>query len=54
MGGVPRIRGTRIPVAMLVRMVANGMPIVTLLDDYPQLSEDDIREALAVRRRAGR
>lgn len=46
MGGVPCIRGTRIPVAMLVRMVANGTPIETLLDEYPQLSEDDIREAL--------
>lgn len=46
MGGVPCIRGTRIPVAMLVRMVANGTPIATLLDEYPQLSEDDIREAL--------
>lgn len=46
MGGVPCIRGTRIPVAMLVRMVANGTPVATLLDEYPQLSADDIREAL--------
>lgn len=46
MAGVPCIRGTRIPVAMLVRMVANGKPIATLLEDYPQLSEEDVREAL--------
>lgn len=46
MGGVPCIRGTRIPVAMLVRMVADGTPIATLLEEYPQLTGDDIREAL--------
>jgi uncharacterized protein (DUF433 family) len=31
---------------MLVRMVANGTPVATLLDEYPQLSEEDVREAL--------
>lgn len=46
MGGVPCIRGTRIPVAMLVRMIADGADIAELLEDYPQLSEEDIREAL--------
>jgi uncharacterized protein (DUF433 family) len=46
MGGVPCIRGTRIPVAMIVRMVANGTSVATLLDQYPQLTEGDIREAL--------
>jgi uncharacterized protein (DUF433 family) len=46
MGGVPCIRGTRIPVAMIVRMIANGTTVATLLDEYPQLTEGDIREAL--------
>jgi uncharacterized protein (DUF433 family) len=46
MGGLPRIAGTRIPVAMLVRMVAAGTPFETILEEYPQLHEDDIREAL--------
>lgn len=46
MAGVPCIRGTRIPVAMLVRMVADGTTTEELLDGYPQLSADDIREAL--------
>jgi uncharacterized protein (DUF433 family) len=46
MGGVPCIRGTRIPVAMLVRMVADGTTSDELLEEYPQLHEDDIREAL--------
>jgi uncharacterized protein (DUF433 family) len=46
MGGVPCIRGTRIPVAMIVRMVADGTPVAQLLDEYPQLSAEDVREAL--------
>jgi uncharacterized protein (DUF433 family) len=48
MGGLPRITGTRIPVAMLARMVpvATGTPIDTLLEEYPQLHEEDAREAL--------
>ncbi len=46
MGGVPCIRGTRIPAAMIVRMVANGTSVATLIDEYPQLTEEDVREAL--------
>lgn len=46
MGGLPCIAGTRIPVAMLVRMIAAGTPVETILEEYPQLEEDDIREAL--------
>ena len=46
MGGLPCIAGTRIPVAMLVRMVAAGMSIESILADYPHLQEADIREAL--------
>jgi uncharacterized protein (DUF433 family) len=46
MGGVPCVRGTRIPVAMLVRMVADGTTGDGLLEEYPQLTADDVREAL--------
>ena len=46
MAGVPCIRGTRIPVATVVGMVAEGMPVEEILTEYPQLAEDDIREAL--------
>ncbi|MFO7961401.1 MAG: DUF433 domain-containing protein [Nitriliruptoraceae bacterium] len=45
-GGVPCIRGTRIRVAMIVRMVADGTTSDELLEEYPQLTADDIREAL--------
>jgi uncharacterized protein (DUF433 family) len=46
MGGVPCVRGTRIPVPMLVRMVAGGMTIGDIVAEYPQLSEEDVAEAL--------
>jgi uncharacterized protein (DUF433 family) len=46
MGGVPCIRGLRIPVATVVGMVADGMPEVEILAAYPDLEGEDIREAL--------
>jgi uncharacterized protein (DUF433 family) len=46
MGGVPCIRGTRIPVATVVGMVAEGMTTEAILADFPQLTAEDIREAL--------
>jgi uncharacterized protein (DUF433 family) len=46
MGGLPCIAGTRIPVAMLVRMIEDGIPVETILEEYPQLEVEDVREAL--------
>jgi len=46
MGGVPCIRGLRIPVATVVGMVANGMTEKDILEAYPDLEPEDIREAL--------
>ena len=46
MGGVPCIRGLRIPVATVVGMVADGMTTQEILAAYPDLEEPDIREAL--------
>jgi uncharacterized protein (DUF433 family) len=46
MDGVPCIRGLRIPVAMVVDMVADGMTEPEILAAYPDLEADDIREAL--------
>lgn len=45
--GKPVIRGTRIPVELLVRKMAEGATIEDLLDAYPRLTEADIRAALA-------
>lgn len=46
MGGVPCIRGLRIPVATVVDMVAEGMPEEGILKAYPDLKKADIAEAL--------
>lgn len=46
MGGVPCIRGTRIPVATIVGLVAQGRTVDQIVTDYPQLTAEDVREAL--------
>lgn len=46
MGGVPCVRGTRIPVATIIGRLADGQTIEDILADYPQLSVDDVRAAL--------
>jgi uncharacterized protein (DUF433 family) len=46
MGGVPCIRGLRIPVATVVGMVAEGMGDPEILAAYPDLEVEDIREAV--------
>jgi uncharacterized protein (DUF433 family) len=46
MGGVPCIRGLRIPVATVVGMVADGMTETEILAAYPDLEREDLAEAL--------
>lgn len=46
MGGAPCIRGTRIPVAMILGLVAQGRSVDEIVTDYPQLAADDVRAAL--------
>ncbi len=46
MGGVPCIRGLRIPVATVVGMVADDMTEAEILRAFPDLEHEDIREAL--------
>lgn len=46
MGGAPCIRSLRIPVATVVGMVADGMAETQILASYPDLTKNDIREAL--------
>ena len=46
MGGVPCVRGLRIPVATVVSMVADGMTEDDILKAYPDLEREDIRESL--------
>ena len=46
MGGVPCLRGLRIPVATVVGMVSEGMSEIKIIQAYPDLESEDIREAL--------
>lgn len=45
--GKPCIRGTRIWVSLLLDFLANGMSHEELLEEYPQLTDEDIRAAIA-------
>lgn len=44
--GKPVIRGTRIPVELIVRKLREGASEADLLDAYPRLTRADIRAAL--------
>ncbi len=46
MQGKPVIRGTRIPVELLLRKLAEGATTADILDAYPRLVADDIHAAL--------
>jgi uncharacterized protein (DUF433 family) len=46
MGGVPTLRGLRIPVATVVAMVADGMSTDQVLAELPDLEAEDVAEAL--------
>jgi uncharacterized protein (DUF433 family) len=46
MGGVPCIRGLRIPVATVLGLLADGLTQQSLLDEYPDLEDEDIHQAL--------
>ncbi len=44
--GKPVIRGTRIPVSVILEQLAEGISWDTLLANYPELDKDDIKAAL--------
>lgn len=46
MGGMPCIRGLRIPVATVVAMVADGMTVEEIVTELPDLEREDVAEAL--------
>ncbi len=46
MGGQACIRGMRIPVSLVVNLVANGMSVEEIIKEYPDIEPDDIKEAL--------
>lgn len=46
MGGMPTIRGLRISVATVVAMVADGMSVAEITHELPDLTPEDVAEAL--------
>jgi uncharacterized protein (DUF433 family) len=46
MAGQACIRGMRVPVSLILNLVANGKTITEIIEDYPYLEQDDIRQSL--------
>ena len=46
LGGTPTIRGTRIPVSILLEMLDGGQTLRQIQDQYPHLKEGDIHAAI--------
>lgn len=44
--GKPVIKGTRVPIYLIIKLVAQGMTYEEILEDYPCLSKKDIIAAL--------
>ena len=44
--GKPVIKGTRIPVHLIIELLANGMTTKEILKEYPQLKQKDIKATL--------
>lgn len=47
LGGKPSIRGIRVSVGTVVGLLASGASADQILEDYPYLESEDIRQALA-------
>lgn len=47
LGGGPRVRGTRISVALILESLAAGLSVAEIVDAYPSLTEESVRGALA-------
>jgi len=46
MGGRACLRGMRIPVSVVLKMLAGGMPQKQILTDYPYLEPEDIQQCI--------
>ena len=44
--GKPVIKGTRIPVYLIIELLGNGLTEKEILKEYPQLKKEDIEAAL--------
>ena len=46
MGGRACVRGIRIPVSVIVRQIARGATFAEILEGYPDLTREDIQQAI--------
>jgi uncharacterized protein (DUF433 family) len=46
LGGAPRVRGTRISVALILEALSEGMSIKEIVDSYPSLTDESVRGVL--------
>ena len=46
MAGQACIRGMRVPVSLIVNLVAHGKPVEEILEEYPDLESEDIKQSL--------
>jgi uncharacterized protein (DUF433 family) len=46
MGGQACVRGMRIPVSLVLNLVANGMSTAEIIVEYPDLELEDIQQSL--------
>lgn len=44
--GKPVVKGTRIPVSLILNLVAHGASFAEIIEDYPILTVEDIRAAI--------
>lgn len=47
LAGKPVIAGTRIPVTLILNLLAHGQTTNQIIDDYPDLTEEDIKAAIS-------
>ena len=46
MAGKPVIKGTRIPIDLIIEQLANGLTKEEILNDYPKITQEDLIEVL--------
>lgn len=46
-GGVPVFKGTRLPIHVILDFLSAGDTMETIIENYPQISEEQIRQAIA-------
>ena len=45
LGGKACIRGMRISVSLVINLVANGMSVQEIIDEYPDLQPEDVEQS---------